>query len=231
MLEVFIPLYLMAIMNNLIQQLQSMLGQVTKKSNEGGSSLSNMLVPGALGGLAGLLVGSKSSRKLLSKYGTSALLAGGGAVLSTVLWNKYKDRIRQNHPDGSQYGQQAAPVDQRVQRLVMALVFAAKSDGHIDAKERRIIEQNMQEAGIGEQGERLVQQAIDRPLDPQLLAREIQNEEEALELYFLSCAVIDVDHFMERSYLAALGDALKIPQDVRDGIEQDIQQQKQGIAD
>lgn len=36
---------------------------------------------------------------------------------------------------------------------------------------------------------------------------------------------------MERSYLAALGDALKIPQDVRDGIEQDIQQQKQSIAD
>lgn len=218
-------------MNNLMQQLQSMLGQTTKKNGDGASGLSNMLVPGALGGLAGLLVGSKSSRKLLSKYGSSALLAGGGAVLGTVLWNKYKDRIRQNHQDEPQYGQQVAPIDQRVQRLVMALVFAAKSDGHIDAKERGIIEQNMREAGISEQGERLVQQAIDEPLDPQLLARDIQNEEEALELYFLSCAVIDVDHFMERSYLAALGDALKIPQDVRDGIEQDIREKKQSITD
>ncbi|SAG86317.1 inner membrane protein YebE [Enterobacter cloacae] len=35
---------------------------------------------------------------------------------------------------------------------------------------------------------------------------------------------------MERSYLNALGDALKIPQDVREGIEQDIQQQKQTLA-
>lgn len=129
-------------MNNLMQQLQSMLGQTTKKNGDGASGLSNMLVPGALGGLAGLLVGSKSSRKLLSKYGSSALLAGGGAVLGTVLWNKYKDRIRQNHQDEPQYGQQVAPIDQRVQRLVMALVFAAKSDGHIDAKERSIIEQN-----------------------------------------------------------------------------------------
>ncbi|CNF69962.1 putative inner membrane protein [Yersinia pseudotuberculosis] len=103
--------------------------------------------------------------------------------------------------------------------------------GTLMPKSDALLNNNMQEAGIGEQGERLVQQAIDRPLDPQLLAREIQNEEEALELYFLSCAVIDVDHFMERSYLAALGDALKIPQDVRDGIEQDIQQQKQSIAD
>jgi len=218
-------------MNNLMQQLQSMLGQSTKKNNEGGSGLSKMLVPGALGGLAGLLVGSKSSRKLLSKYGSSALLAGGGAVLGTVLWNKYKDRIRQNDRSGSQYGQPAAPVDQRIQRLIMALVFAAKSDGHIDARERKIIEQNMQEAGVGEQGERLVQQAIDRPLDPHLVANGVQNEEEALELYFLSCAVIDIDHFMERSYLTALGDALNIPQDVRQSIEQDIQQQKSDITD
>jgi len=34
---------------------------------------------------------------------------------------------------------------------------------------------------------------------------------------------------MERSYLNALGDALKIPQDVREGIEQDIREQKQTL--
>ncbi len=37
---------------------------------------------------------SKSSRKLLAKYGTSALLAGGGAVAGTVLWNKYQQKMR-----------------------------------------------------------------------------------------------------------------------------------------
>nr|VXZ83047.1 Inner membrane protein yebE [Klebsiella pneumoniae] len=52
------------------------------------------LLPGAIGGLAGLLVASKSSRKLLAKYGTSALLAGGGAVAGTVLWNKYQQKMR-----------------------------------------------------------------------------------------------------------------------------------------
>lgn len=68
-------------------------------------------------------------------------------------------------------------------------------------------------------------QANRQPLEPQRLAQSVKNEEEALELYFLSCAAIDIDHFMERSYLNALGDALKIPQDVRDGIEKDIQEQ------
>ncbi len=109
-------------------------------------------------------------------------------------------------------------------------MFAAKSDGHIDGDERKAIERSMQEAGIGAAGEQLIQQAIDRPLDPQWLAQGIKNEEEALELYFLSCAAIDVDHFMERSYLNALGDALKIPQDVRDGIENDIRAEKKQLS-
>lgn len=77
-----------------------------------------------------------------------------------------------------------------------------------------------------EQGRQLVAQAIEQPLDPARLAQGVQNEEEALELWYLSCAVIDIDHFMERSYLNALGDALQIPQAVREEIEEDIKQQK-----
>lgn len=212
-------------MSGWLNQLQSMLSQKSASSGEQG--LSKLLVPGALGGLAGLLVANKSSRKLLAKYGTGALLAGGGAVAGTVLWNKYKDKIRSAHQDEPQYGQQVSPMDLRTERLILALVFAAKSDGHIDDKERSAIEQQLSEAGVEEQGRALVAQAIEQPLDPQRLAESVKNEEEALELYFLSCAAVDIDHFMERSYLNALGDALKIPQEVREGIEQDIKQQKQ----
>ncbi|EKD5159007.1 tellurite resistance TerB family protein [Enterobacter cloacae] len=215
-------------MSGWLNQLQSMLGQKTSPSGEQG--LSKLLVPGALGGLAGLLVANKSSRKLLAKYGTGALLAGGGAIAGTVLWNKYKDRVRTAHSDEPDYGQHTSPLDLRTERLILALVFAAKSDGHIDDKERSAIEQQLREAGVEEQGRTLVAQAIEQPLDPQRLAQSVKNEEEALELYFLSCAAIDIDHFMERSYLNALGDALKIPQDVRDGIEKDIREQKQALA-
>lgn len=213
-------------MSGWLNQLQSLLGQKTSPSGEQGLS---KLVPGALGGLAGLLVANKSSRKLLAKYGTGALLAGGGAIAGTVLWNKYKDRVRTAHSDEPDYGQHTSPLDLRTERLILALVFAAKSDGHIDDKERSAIEQQLREAGVEEQGRTLVAQAIEQPLDPQRLAQSVKNEEEALELYFLSCAAIDIDHFMERSYLNALGDALKIPQDVREGIEQDIREQKQTL--
>lgn len=216
-------------MANWLNQLQSLLGQSgasSSSSSSGQQGLSKLLVPGALGGLAGLLVANKSSRKLLSKYGTGALLAGGGAIAGTVLWNKYKDRVRAAHQDEPQFGAQSSPLDVRTERLILALVFAAKSDGHIDAKERAAIEQQLREAGVEEQGRVFIEKAIAQPLDPQRLAEGVRNEEEALEVYFLSCAAIDIDHFMERSYLNALGDALKIPQDVREGIEQDLKQQK-----
>lgn len=217
-------------MANWLNQLQSLLGQkASSASSSGEQGLSKLLVPGALGGLAGLLVANKSSRKLLSKYGTSALLVGGGAVAGTVLWNKYKDKVRAAHQDEPQFGAESSPLDQRTERLILALVFAAKSDGHIDAKERSAIEQQLREAGVEEQGRVLIERAIEQQLDPQRLAHGIRNEEEALEIYFLSCAAIDIDHFMERSYLNALGDALKIPQDVREGIEQDLKEQKQAL--
>ncbi|EDC2509800.1 tellurite resistance TerB family protein [Salmonella enterica] len=217
-------------MANWLNQLQSLLGQKGASalpSSEQG--LNKLLVPGALGGLAGLLVANKSSRKLLTKYVTGALLVGGGAVAGSVLWNKYKDKVRAAHQGEPQFGSQSTPLDVRTERLILALVFAAKSDGHIDAKERAAIERQLRESGVEEQGRVFIEKAIEQPLDPQRLAQGVRNEEEALEIYFLSCAAIDIDHFMERSYLNALGDALKIPQEVRDGIEQDLQQQKQAL--
>ncbi|AIP94755.1 tellurite resistance TerB family protein [Salmonella enterica] len=217
-------------MANWLNQLQSLLGQKgASASSSGEQGLNKLLVPGALGGLAGLLVANKSSRKLLTKYGAGALLVGGGAVAGSVLWNKYKDKVRAAHQGEPQFGSQSTPLDIRTERLILALVFAAKSDGHIDAKERAAIEHQLRESGVEEQGRVFIEKAIEQPLDPQRLAQDVRNEEEALEIYFLSCAAIDIDHFMERSYLNALGDALKIPQDVRDGIEQDLQQQKQAL--
>lgn len=216
-------------MANWLKQLQSMLGEQGKGLSQG-QGLSKLLSPGALGGLAGLLVANKSSRKLLAKYGGGALLAGGGAVAGTVLWNKYKERIREAHQGEPQYGQQASPIDKRAERLILALVFAAKSDGHIDDAEREAIDQHLRDAGIENEGRALVEQALELPLDPARLADGIQNEEEALELYFLSCAAINADHFMERSYLNALGDALGIPDDVRTDVERDIAVSKREIS-
>ncbi|CAM3451866.1 tellurite resistance TerB family protein [Klebsiella variicola] len=219
-------------MANWLNQLQSLLGQ-QGASPTGESSKGSALLPGAIGGLAGLLVASKSSRKLLVKYGTSALLAGGGAVAGTVLWNKYQQKMRAQNAPASEASTPAvvpADVDPRSVRLITALVFAARSDGHIDDHERANIEAQLRAANIDVQARVLIDQALAQPLDPQRLAEGIVDPQEALEIYYVSCAVIDIDHFMERSYLNALGDALSLPKDVRADIEQDIQSQKQALS-
>lgn len=225
-------------MANWLNQLQSLLGQQGRSSSSDDQpSGNNLLLPGALGGLAGLLVASKSSRKLLAKYGTGALLVGGGAVAGSVLWNKYQQKMRASAQQTSADVAPAqapspapAELDARSERLIMALVFAAKSDGHIDDRERANIEEQLRAANVDVQGRVLIDRALAQPLDPQSLAHGISSEQEALEVYYISCAVIDIDHFMERSYLNALGESLKLPQDVREEIERDIQAQKQAIT-
>ncbi|MBZ7650416.1 tellurite resistance TerB family protein [Klebsiella grimontii] len=225
-------------MANWLNQLQSLLGQQGRSSSSDDQpSGNNLLLPGALGGLAGLLVASKSSRKLLAKYGTGALLVGGGAVAGSVLWNKYQQKMRASAQQTSADVAPAqapspapAELDARSERLIMALVFAAKSDGHIDDRERANIEEQLRAANVDVQGRVLIDRALAQPLDPQSLAHGISSEQEALEVYYISCAVIDIDHFMERSYLNALGEALKLPQDVREEIERDVQAQKQAIT-
>ena len=219
-------------MANWLNQLQSLLGQ-QGASSTGESSKGSALLPGAIGGLAGLLVASKSSRKLLAKYGTSALLAGGGAVAGTVLWNKYQQKMRaQNAPVPGANTPAAVPadVDPRSVRLITALVFAARSDGHIDDHERANIEAQLRAANIDVQARVLIDQALAQPLDPQRLAEGIVDPQEALEIYYVSCAVIDIDHFMERSYLDALAAALKISEARKGQLEEEARQAKAQLA-
>lgn len=193
---------------NLMQNLQNILGQSLSDltGGKGGDSLSKLIGPAALGGLAGLLLSSKAARGTAA----GALLAGGG----TLLWNKYKDRIREANTDTPGYGQKSSPSDERTARLIRAMVFAAKSDGHIDAQETQAIQEKMRLLNLGPEVETLVNQAMEEPLDPARVAGGVNDENEALELYAISCAVIDIDHFMERSYLDALAKALHIPADV-----------------
>ena len=215
--------------NNWRQQIQSMIGQ--KAGSIGGSEgIGKLLAPTALGGLVGVLLANKSSRKLVGKFGKNALIIGGSAAVGAVLWNKYKQRVQETHQNEPQFGLQTPPLDLRAKRLVQAVEFAAKSDGHIDAEEKLAIDHSLEQLQVGEEAQKWVQEAIDQPLNPDLIAQSVKNEDEALEVYYLSCMVIDVDHFMERGYLDALAQSLKLPADVKQGIESDVNEKKRELA-
>lgn len=140
-------------MANWLNQLQSLLGQKgASASPSGEQGLNKLLVPGALGGLAGLLVANKSSRKLLTKYGTGALLVGGGAVAGSVLWNKYKDKVRAAHQGEPQFGSQSTPLDVRTERLILALVLLQKAMGILMPKNARRLSTNCENQVLKSKG-------------------------------------------------------------------------------
>ncbi len=218
----------------LLQDMQSLLGQglgalgVNQATAPGPAqsdgALGKLLAPALLGGLAGALMSNKKARQ----FGAGALAVGGGLALGGILLSKYKDRLRPPQAATPEVATAITPVSARppaapadqAGRLIRAVVFAAKSDGHIDGAEQRAIETQLQQLRLGAEADRIVQEALAGPLDPALIADGVRSEEEALELYLVSRAVIDVDHFMEKSYLDALALALNIPPDVRREIEE-----------
>ncbi len=221
-------------MSQWMQQIQTLLGATGVKAGSAVSgakngNLGDMLKPAAFGGLAGVLLANKSTRKMLGSLGKNALIIGGSAAAGVMLWNQYKKRVRDTHAADADFGVQFSSDNARARRLIMALVFAAKSDGHIDSAEQQRIKENVHELQLGAEAETWIQEAIDQPLDPALLARGVKNEDEALEVYFLSCAVIDVDHFMEKSYLNALAEELKIPADVCESIGNEVQTRRAAV--
>ena len=99
----------------------------------------------------------------------------------------------------------------RTVRLITAMVFAAKSDGVIDDAESAAIHRQVEQLQLGSDAEEAIQDALTQPLDPAIVAKGVESQEEALELYLLSCSVIEVDHFMEQSYLDALAKQMGMP--------------------
>ncbi|MGU0056877.1 DUF533 domain-containing protein [Enterobacter hormaechei] len=88
----------------------------------------------------------------------------------------------------------------RTERLILALVFAAKSNGHIDASEHAAIEQQMRKQALRSRAGRWWRRPSQQPAQSQRLAQGVKTKKRRCKLDFLSCPAIDIDHFMERSY-------------------------------
>ena len=175
----------------------------------------------------GALLGSFMSKGALQ----NAALVGAGAVA----WNFYQ-KWSQSQKEGQPA--EPAPVQQPVaavapaeldptaRLLLRAMVFAARADGHIDATEQDRISKVVAQMAPGQDTNALLGQLLNAPIDPAALAAEIRSAEQGEDLYRLSCMIVDIDHFMERSYLDALAAALKISEARKGQLEEEARQAK-----
>ncbi|MGY0611078.1 MULTISPECIES: tellurite resistance TerB family protein [unclassified Luteimonas] len=188
----------------------------------GGSLLNADFGKGAItGGALGLLLGKNKSTRKLATY-------GGLAAIGVMAYKAYGDYKTQ------QGTTQAAP-PQTVDRLpppqaalhseaiLRALVGAAKADGHIDERERGVIEGEFARLNPDSEVQQWLHAELAKPLDPAEVARAATTPEIASEMYLASLMAVDEQNFMERAYLDELARQLKLDEDLRQRLSNELQ--------
>lgn len=167
------------------------------------------LAVGALaGGLLGLLVGTETGRKV----GGTAVKLGSLAALGGLAWKAYQSYQTGNAaPTSATPAALEPPVATEAQQklaaaTIVAMIQAAKADGHVDAAERAAI---LAKVGPVEAAARaFLETELAAPLDLDRVASLASDPQEAAHLYAASLLAIDPDQAAEKAYLEALAKKL-----------------------
>ncbi len=200
----------------------SALGQATSGMQPGDGR--KYATGAAVGGVLGLLLGSRGGRRL----GGKVLKTGSVVALGALAWKAYGDWQRQNAgvpatggapaamPSGTPPatgGFAALPAPQlelHSRAMLKALIAAAKSDGHLDDAERGQVEASLQRLNADAETRAWVDTELRRPVDPADVAAAATGPEMAAEIYLTSVLVADDTTVMERAYLDELARRLQL---------------------
>ena len=176
----------------------------------------------AAGGILGLLLGSKKVRKMAG----GAIGYGGAAAAGALAYKAYQNWQQGKQASSAPVATRAdleqvdprflpAAIDKSGQNfsltLISAVIFAAKADGHIDAREQTAIFDQVDKLSLDSESKAKVFELLRQPVDIDNLVGSIQGMEQASEVYLVSRLAIDVDHPAERAYLDALAHRLNLP--------------------
>lgn len=218
--------------------LQNKAGGSQNKSSGGGLSglLGGASGSGGLGGLLsgagggalaagamGLLLGNKKVRKV----GGKVAIYGGLAALGVLAYKAYGNYNAQKGIAPQTEPQTidrlpAAQVEQHSQAILKALVAAAKADGHIDDRERQLIEGEFTKLDNDQELQHWLHAELNKPLDPTDVARAASTPEMAAEMYIASVMLVDEENFMEKSYLDELARQLKLEPGLKVELERQV---------
>jgi uncharacterized membrane protein YebE (DUF533 family) len=197
------------------QMLQDKTAGAKGKSGGGLGDLGGLLSGAGGGALAasaiGLLMGNKKARNV----GGKVLTYGGLAALGVVAYKAYNN-WQANSP-GQPAGEpqtidrvSGPEAERHSQAILRALVAAAKADGHVDDRERELIEGEFTKLDGDSEFQQWLHLELNKPLDPAEVARAAATPEMAAEMYLASVMMVDEQHFMEKAYLDELSRQLKL---------------------
>jgi len=190
-------------------------GGASKAQAGGNDPLSGFLSGAAGGALAAgamsLLLGNKKARKVTGNLA----MYGGLAALGVATYKAY------NNWQASQAGVSpsqprtidrlsGAQAEEHSQAILRALIGAAKADGHIDERERALIDGEIAKLGSDAELAHWFAGELGKALDPADIASASRSPEMAAEMYLASALIVDEDSFMERAYLQELARQLQL---------------------
>lgn len=199
------------------------------KDGKPGGISPDLLKGAAAGGIAGILLGTKSGRKLAG----SAIKVGGVAVLGGLAYKAYQNWQAQKQAEGASpqpmkdvtpspetaKALAAPPTDAASLAILRAMIAAAKSDGHIDAAEQKTIFAKLDTLNLDTEAKAFVMDELRRPLDIDAVVSAAASPELAIEIYTASVLAIDPDDPAEQAYLAMLASRLKLDPGLKASIE------------
>ncbi len=210
-------------------------GDLLSKGKEYLQGNAGGLAGGALaGGLAGILLGSKSGRKI----GKKAVTYGGMALVAGLAYKAYRDYQSSKTgapenaraefappPAGSPFDPSQAARDENDAglTLMMAMIAAAKADGHVDAEEQGRIFSKLDELALDTEAKAFVMDELRAPLDIDRVVARANTPEMALEIYAASRLTIEPDHPAEKAYLQMLAARLGLEDGLVAELERAVQ--------
>jgi uncharacterized membrane protein YebE (DUF533 family) len=218
----------MSIQNILEQLLQS--GTQKFETAKQSGDLGKYATGAAAGGVLAMLLGSKRGRSL----GGSALKLGSVAAIGTLAWKVYQEHQakQQAQPAAAAAGAPRAmpsvpgfaalPAPQlelHSQAMLKAMIAAAKADGHVDERERALVEVELTRSEADPATRRWVEDELRRPVEPAEVAMAAKTPEMAAEIYLASALVVDDTTTMERAYLDELAKQLKLDASLKAALE------------
>ena len=177
---------------------------------------------GALtGGALGLLLGKNKTTRKLATYGGLAAIG----VMAYKAYGDYKQQQGGVSTEPQTVDRLPPPqAELHSQAILKALVAAAKADGHIDTRERQVIEGEFSRINQDAELQQWLHAELEKPLDPAEIARAATTPEIASEMYLASLMAADEQNFMERAYLDELARQLNLDDALKVRLEQQLKQ-------
>jgi uncharacterized membrane protein YebE (DUF533 family) len=175
--------------------------------------LGGKLPTGALVGLAGLLLGTRSGRAVTVQLAK----LGGLALISGLAYRAYKKA----HGEGDAAALDPAnTTDSDALLFIRAMIAAMAVDGHIDQGERARIVNGLRQAGINDQEAGWLDREIAKPATIEELAAETTSPAKAAQVYAAARLAIEPDTVQEREFLTRLAGALKLEERIKREVDE-----------